>query len=431
MFYRRVTILRVTASSSSSSYSSSSSGSTKQTRIYPPSPYDVLGVTPNTPFSEVKARFQQLTRHYHPDMPHGDPGKFREINAAYRLIRAAQRERKSENINAENSSRSGSESRNFWSGRDYRNMNYREHDDTQAHEQERRDRYADPKRNPSYLRDIMWFYEGYELAFVLGAAVAVLLIAVDRYILVQRMTREKRARLRAMDEGLPPSMPMVIDDDMLQKYSEHVPQEAIDIDNAMVKENAYYRRATQRRFEDFREFLFIYDPDGVTSRKVTTSRFSIQYMDENLIPRRCTHVREFNSEEKNKRYGDIIKDVSETLSTTPWVAPDAQFITPLIAKGLATIPMNSPDTAKWTFIEYKDNDTGADSTCLMALKNNRFESLGMSQRVTVTGSSKLSPRLVEQREAELQAGTLTKKELQQGGKLPVKDLSIPLEHMRL
>ncbi|RNE97868.1 hypothetical protein TraAM80_09098 [Trypanosoma rangeli] len=412
MFYSRIAILRVAASSSSSRVAGSAHAS-------PASPHEVLGVAASAPFEEIKARYQELTRYYHPDMPHGDPAKFREINTAYRALRAAWREKKADKIDPES----------FWSERNRRSRD--DYTSSQSHRRGRRDDYAKKNRSGSLLREMLWMYESYELVIVLGAAVAVLLVATERYVVVLRMTREKRARLRAMDEGFPPIMPLVVDDEMLHKYNEHVPKEEIEVDDALLKEEAYHRRATQRRFEDFREFLYIYNPEGVTSRKVTTKRFSIQYIDEALIPKRCTHVWEFNSEQRNKQYETIVREVEKTLGATPWATPDVQYIAPLVAKGLALIPMNSPHTAKWTFLEYKDMDKDGESSCLMALKNNRFGRLGMCQQVTVTGSNELSPKLVKKQEAELQSGALKKESLIHGGKLPVKDLSIPLEHMKL
>ncbi|EKF31697.1 hypothetical protein MOQ_004463 [Trypanosoma cruzi marinkellei] len=410
--YCRSMILRMAASSSSST--DARSNYTRST-----SPYEVLGVTASMSFDEIKARYHELTRYYHPDMPHGDPARFRDINAAYRVLRAAEREKKSEKIDP----------RVFRAERCRRNGDYQS--DGRARYEDNRYGPAERPQRHGLLREILWLYECYELAIVIGAAVAVLIVAMERYLLVRRMTLEKRARIRAMDEGLPPSMPLVLEDGMLQKYNAPVPKEEIEIDKAMVKEEAYHRRATQRRFEDFREFLFVYDPDGVSSRRVTSKRFSIQYIDEALIPARCTHVWEFNSEVKNKQYDSIVNGVVEALAATSWATPDVQHIAPLVARGLATIPMNSPETAKWTFVEYKDIEKKGEPACVLALKNNRFGRLGMCQRVTVTGSNSLSPQLVIKQKADLKSGAISARSLVHGGVLPVKDLSIPLEQMKL
>lgn len=55
----------------------------------------------------------------------------------------------------------------------------------------------------------------------------------------------------------------------------------------------------------------------------------------------------------------------------------------------------------------------------------------MCQRVVVTGNKKLSPALAKKREEDIQNGALTAKELVTGKRLPIKDLSIPLEQMKL
>ncbi|KAG8345661.1 DnaJ domain [Trypanosoma vivax] len=385
-----------------------------------PTAYEVLGVGPTTPFSEVKKRFHKLARFYHPDMPHGDAVRFREINAAYRALRAAHREQRSESINC----RSGEA--NFWA----RQNCGRSEDYCGPLGRGRRRGSGHEAQRGGVMYELLWLYEGYELVFILIIAIIVIVVATQRCITVYRMTRDKRMRTIAMEEGLPPIMPLAIDDSVMQMYSTPVPQEEVELDDAMAEEMTYYRRATQRRFEDFREFLFIHDPYGVTSRKVCTSRFSVQYVDESLIPKRCAIVREFNSEEKGMRYENIVGPLAETLGTTLWAAPDTQHIAPLVAKGLGVIPMNTPDTAKWTFVEYKNNDRPSDApSCLLALKNNRFDRLGMCQRITVSGSSVLSPNLVSKRQHNALSQEHTK--IVSGGEIPLRNLSVPLELMKL
>lgn len=46
--------------------------------------YSILGVSSSTSFDEIRSRFHELARLYHPDMANGDPVKFREVHAAYR-----------------------------------------------------------------------------------------------------------------------------------------------------------------------------------------------------------------------------------------------------------------------------------------------------------------------------------------------------------
>ena len=50
------------------------------------SPYDVLGVSSSSSLSEVKSKFYQQARVWHPDMPGGSHAKFQQLQAAYRII---------------------------------------------------------------------------------------------------------------------------------------------------------------------------------------------------------------------------------------------------------------------------------------------------------------------------------------------------------
>lgn len=54
-------------------------------------PYSILGVSSSTSFDEIRSRFHELARSYHPDMANGDSVKFREVHAAYRQLRALHR----------------------------------------------------------------------------------------------------------------------------------------------------------------------------------------------------------------------------------------------------------------------------------------------------------------------------------------------------
>lgn len=416
-------------------------------RIGPLSPHQVLGVAPGTPFEQIRHRFHELTRKYHPDMEDGDPVKFREINTAYRILRAEYRSKAasaeassggSGGASSSSQSRRSTESASptggaFWTER---NERLRRENDRRAQEQwarQERDRQRTTRR-PTLFSDFFYFFNGSEIAISLATVVAVLLYSVERYHTVNVMLEEKRLRLKNMDEGLPPPMPLKLDEELTAKYSEPPESTELQIDALRIREESRYRRATQRKFEDFREFMFVYDPEAIASRRVTSTRFSHQYASEQDIPKRCPVVREFNSERRTENYATIEKDLEKVLRETPWVAPDAGYAGALVAKGLGSIAANSPNTTKWTFIEYADLDGGSKAAvpfCLAAIRNLRFDQTGMCQRVTVTGKSELHPELVAARERALKDGTLKKKELVKGGELPLKDLSVPLELMKL
>lgn len=417
----------------------------------PLSPHHVLGVDPSTPFEEVRQRFYELTKRYHPDVEHGDPVKFREINAAYRQLRAEYRHSaggsstgsaKADSTSSSSTSSSSSRFRQgratptggaFWEERNERLRREKEQRERERHAAEDRARRQAPRKR-TLFGEMLFFFSGSEIAISIGSVVAVLLYSVERYHTVNRMLAEKQQRLKNMDEGLPPPMPMEVDQELKQRYSTPPESTELQIDALRIREESSYRRATQRKFEDFREFMFVYDPDAIAARRVSSMRFSYQYMKEADIPKRCPIVREFNSESRLENYGSIEKELEQALRETPWAAPDAGYAGVLVAKGLKCISANSPNTTKWTFIEYTNMDggaKGAPTTCLAALRNLRFEQTGMCQRVAVTGKSELQPALIAQRTEDLASGKLKKRSLVTGGELPVKDLSMPLEFMKL
>lgn len=411
----------------------------------PLNPHQVLGVSPGTPFEKVRHRFYELTKRYHPDVEHGDPVKFREINAAYRVLRAQYRQSSSRESAAEEARRSPSsrsrqrETREtptggaFWAERNEQVRKANEQRERERWAAEERDR-RQTRKHRSFLREMLMFLNGSEIAISIGTVVIVLLYSVERYHTVNRMLAEKRRRLKNMDEGLPPPMPLEVDKTLIDKYSTLPEAREQQIDALRIREESSYRRATQRKFEDFREFMFVYDPEAIASRKVASTRFSYQYIKEEEIPKRCPILREFNSESRTRHYGAIQKELEQAIQRTPWSAPDAAYAGALVAKGLSSIAMNSPNTTKWTFIEYTDMDNSsknAKTTCLAALRNLRFGQTGMCQRVAVTGKSELQPMLVAQREKDLREGVLTKRAIVTGGEVPVKDLSVPLRSMKL
>jgi len=47
---------------------------------------ETLGIVTRFSLSDLKNRYQKLSKEYHPDMPNGNVEKFREINEAYKLL---------------------------------------------------------------------------------------------------------------------------------------------------------------------------------------------------------------------------------------------------------------------------------------------------------------------------------------------------------
>ncbi|MDD2652297.1 MAG: J domain-containing protein [Sulfurimonas sp.] len=49
---------------------------------------DILDISSRITHTELKKRYQKLSKVYHPDMQSGDEKKFREIHEAYKIVEA-------------------------------------------------------------------------------------------------------------------------------------------------------------------------------------------------------------------------------------------------------------------------------------------------------------------------------------------------------
>ncbi|EPY43537.1 hypothetical protein AGDE_00384 [Angomonas deanei] len=284
------------------------------------------------------------------------------------------------------------------------------------------------------MGEMMAVFDGYEILLSLLTVVIVLLYSIERYYTVNHLLVAKNNRVKRMDEGLPPPMPMEVDEATKDLFRDAPQRRELAADTQRIKQESFHRRATQRKFEDFREYIFVMDPDGVANRKVSTMRFSYQYLNEKEIPKKCPITLEINSDEKEQSYDAIEPKLLDKIAKTQWASPDVGYASTLVAKGLSRIPANSTTPMKWTFIEYTDFEKGkkdAKPMCIAAIHNNRFEDVGMCQRVIITGKPDLKPELYQKRQEDLKSGKISKKSLVSGGYLTVKELSTPLKDMKL
>lgn len=47
---------------------------------------DILDISSRVSHTELKKRYQKLSKELHPDMPNGDEQRFKEVNEAYKIV---------------------------------------------------------------------------------------------------------------------------------------------------------------------------------------------------------------------------------------------------------------------------------------------------------------------------------------------------------
>jgi len=172
-------------------------------------------------------------------------------------------------------------------------------------------------------------------------------------------------------------------------------------------------RSRQQRFSDIKEFLYEYDVFGGDARRVTTNRFSVSHIVESSVLKQCPHVRTFHSDVPDRSYvrGGVVDELAAAIQDTTWARTDAGTAGVLLAHALVTVPIVSPNNAKWTIVEYRalnEDGLGYDkkkghvnvTECLFALKNEKYsdhtpvDATGRSpctvQRIVVSGASEFA-----------------------------------------
>lgn len=146
-----------------------------------PSPYVVLGVSPNASMDEIRKRYRELAHQYHPDVAAtGNANKFREVTAAYYLIKADKTGGRK--ASSEHTSRSSS------------STNSAQHRSSVSDQEERlkRESQGEQKmynRNQWFVHQELWNRDGYEYLTMGGCAFLLALWTTDHWLSQKRQLR--------------------------------------------------------------------------------------------------------------------------------------------------------------------------------------------------------------------------------------------------
>lgn len=377
-------------------------------------PFEVLGVPSTATPSEIKAKYQELARIHHPDMPSGDPDKFREVHAAYQLLKAGKVS--SEGLGGTKAWRgpNGETAQRFYGKNAARHSG-----PSVTAEDIRKMKEEAAKRNENSVGAVFGASKAV-LAGCAGVLVASLAILFRTYCTYRDMYAQRDFVFQG---ELQPEVHMPSQIDTV-RFRDKVTEEELLEQDRLNKEAIVARRGVKRRYDDLREYFYINDPDGCTSRKFTTQRILSRVLDEVAIPEKCSitlHVaatgNDLNTYDKN------VTDVVHTkLETTHFANVDAEAVALHGALAVGRIPKLSITQNEWTFVEYKDSASHQSlPQCLLAIHNTKIPSgEGFAQRLVISGSEELQPAMLAKRRADLKSGALTPASFASPGVIPTK-----------
>ena len=297
------------------------------------SPLETLGLMANATPEEAKARFQELARIHHPDMPTGCPNKFREIHAAYQLVRAG----KGNETGGEGPDGKPYRSESGATAQRYYGRNHARHKGSQnvTAEDIRKMKEEAERIKREQNRTIFSDMSPQAMA---GGGLAALIVAFGLYrswawlrdpygeddlrsyglsgdidgfgakggiyasssSSSSRSTRtvsmEESLRSQFSEESFPsaatssgssPSSSSASSSASASSAEEASAAAAAAEEARRQKEAAILRENRMRRYDDLREYYYVNDPEGAGSRRYTSERIMASFIDAELVPMRC------------------------------------------------------------------------------------------------------------------------------------------------
>ena len=379
-------------------------------------PHVILGVPSDITEAKLKEKYHALARTLHPDMPNGDAKKFKEVTAAYNIMKAQIAKGKYGDYDEADGSANAD-------GEDPLARKMKEH---------MKDYHARKQRGgrAKTTQEMMWDDEMYEILLMLGSWFLAFAFIVDRTL--SRHSKRYQSDLAtgaavaagsATASSLASTMSSV-GGGATSGSSLAIKSPSSDIqkyDKTQQLRLERQRANTQQRFEDLRELFLVYDTDYVTQRRFTLSKISTDRVDEDKIPQRCAIVRHINTAKGKRAYDEAAMEMVDQVNAMPWRYVDSGPTAAITLEGLKRMPKHSPAEHRLTFVEYQ-SDAESAPRCMAAIINDRYmPSTGKSQRAIVTGRDEFHPALAMRRYEDLKSGEIEESQLAMPGWVPVSE----------
>ena len=312
------------------------------------SPFEILGLKSTATQTEIKAKYRELSKQLHPDMPDGSEEKFREVHAAFQILKSESGLNAARWAEANNSRAGGATAQRYGKAKGQPRYDGMSQEEVNRMKAEAASRDAANGWNSLTSRPleamcgafvcvgaILYFISAYfkasddyqtrrqpiALDGVIGkefkwtkSGGKVVSVKKDEFgntyeveeaeeDYVSRLSDEEyekfcqQKKIRFTGMGIYGTADPHRNKKPIQAgdFKEAIPREEKEKDEEWQKSVLEMRKNVQTRYQDFREYFFVNDSDNCLNRKVTTQRISTEMLQLDKIASKCPLVIEYQS----------------------------------------------------------------------------------------------------------------------------------------
>jgi hypothetical protein len=344
-------------------------------------PHAVLGIAANATEEQIKAKYKELARRLHPDMPGGSERKFQELNAAYQILKMraqarqpggrAKQARTMNMYRGEDDKEDDADTSSKW-------KSYV--DEEEEAELRAQERAAEELRRMSSqtFAEMMWTMSTYELIISLSCFCAAVMLSFHRRIELTRGDKIDFADVNAEGEDqVRFNAPIVLTEE--QKFIRDTYRETT--------ENR--TQTSHTKFYHIKDVLFVYDAERAHARRVEAKPVAADLVDEKRLIEDSPIVARIDASGQVTPYHNISLKLKERVAQTQWAHVDVGPAINLMLEACRRVPKNDPAAYRITTLEYRYDDPHLEGSSSVAIEteNNNDNKASTTASVNVSLTS--------------------------------------------
>lgn len=312
-------------------------------------PHAVLGIAANATEEQIKAKYKELARRLHPDMPGGSERKFQELHAAYQILKMRTQARqpggRAKQARTMNMYRGEDDKDDDADGSSSKWKSYV--DEEEEAELRAQERAAEEMRRMSSqtFAEMMWTMSTYELIISLSCFCAAVMLSFHRRIELTRGDKIDFADVNAEgDDQVRFNAPIVLTEE--QKFVRDTYRETT--------ENR--TQTSHTKFYHIKDVLLVYDAERAHARRVEAKPVAADLVDEKRLIEDSPIVARIDASGQVTPYHNISLKLKERVAQTQWAHVDVGPAINLMLEACRRVPKNDPAAYRITTLEYRHDD---------------------------------------------------------------------------